>query len=375
VTLIAGGERQRRSAVRASWWCRHRARALRVLCHLGGDIGVEEPWGEHVVVRSRLSRGAIYRPNDDASPEAELIILSCWLTRPRARSGRLQRRVSGKKLCQSGRAGAVALSGPRLGPTQWHTDRVRGDGAGLPAGYVELQLRLARRAATLGTHDFLDAVAELTNLRRRLGFGEPADAPHDPWARYLDGLEVQPDLAGQVRWTIEFAESNDAPAPPSAAVARAGPFSAHVHDDILSTHFVPRAANATSPLHRSCLAQRRRELWTVLAAAIRLHPEIRRVRGTSWLYSTRSYRAIFPPMHVASATVRTHVYRFQGSSSWGQFLDHRGDVKAELAARFVAAVDGYDGTAPWTLFPIPTLVVDSPIEAFGFGRRSDSVVE
>jgi len=73
--------------------------------------------------------------------------------------------------------------------------------------------------------------------------------------------------------------------------------------------------------------------------------------------------------------VRTHVYRFQGSSSWGQFLDHRGDVKAELAARFVAAVDGYDGTAPWTLFPIPTLVVDSPIEAFGLGRQSDSVVE
>ena len=107
----------------------------------------------------------------------------------------------------------------------------------------------------------------------------------------------------------------------------------------------------------------------MLADAMRLHPEVRRVHGASWLYSTRSYRAIFPPAHVATATLRTDVHRFQGSSAWGQFLDHRGGVKANLAKRFVAAVDGYDGTAPWTLFPLPTFDVESPIETFGFGRQ------
>ena len=88
------------------------------------------------------------------------------------------------------------------------------------------------------------------------------------------------------------------------------------------------------------------------------------MRGTSWLYSTRSYCAIFPPAHVASARVRTDVHRFQGSSAWGQFLDHRGGVKADLSARFTAAVDVFDGTAPWRLFPVPTLVVESPIDVF-----------
>jgi hypothetical protein len=91
------------------------------------------------------------------------------------------------------------------------------------------------------------------------------------------------------------------------------------------------------------------------------------VRGTSWLYSTKSYCALFPTTHIASATERTGVFQFQGSSAWGQFLDRRGRVKANLAARFVAAVDNYDGDAPWTLFPIPTLIVDSPIEVFALG--------
>ena len=43
-------------------------------------------------------------------------------------------------------------------------------------------------------------------------------------------------------------------------------------------------------------------------------------------------------------------------------------MKADLAARFVAAVDNYDGTAPWRLFPIPTFNVESPIEVFNLAE-------
>lgn len=255
------------------------------------------------------------------------------------------------------------------------TDAVLGDGADLPVDYVELQLRFARRAAALGTHDFAGAMAQLTNLHRRLGFGDPGDPTDERWIRYLDGLAAQPDLAGQVRWTVDFAASTSAVPPPSSAVARAGPFSVHVRGDLLRTHFVPKAADRTSPLHTSLLPLRRSELRAALAAASTLCPNARRVRGTSWLYSTKSYCALFPPTHISSATERTEVYEFQGSSSWGQFLDHRGGVKAELAARFVAAVDDYDGTAPWRLFPIPTLKVESPIEVFDLEADDGAVVE
>lgn len=252
------------------------------------------------------------------------------------------------------------------------TGAVLGDGAALPADYVELQLRFARRAAALGTHDFAEAMTQLTNLHRRLGFGDPVDPPDERWTRYLDGLDGQPELTGQVRWTTEFAASNSATPPPSSALARSGPFSVHVHGDLLRTHFVPKAPDTVSPLHPSRLPQRRSELRVALSRARRLCPDVRRVRGTSWLYSTRSYCAIFPPTHISSATARTAVHQFQGSSAWGQFLDHRGGVKANLAARFVAAVDHYDGTAPWRLFPVPTFNVESPIEVFDLG--ADGVV-
>lgn len=255
------------------------------------------------------------------------------------------------------------------------TGAVLGDGADLPADYVELQLRFARRAAALGKHDLAEAVTKLTNLHRRFGFGDPDEPADERWIRYIDGVDAQPDLSGQVRWTLDFAASNSAVPPPSSAVARAGPFSVHVIDDLLRTHFVPKAADSTSPLHTSRLPLRRSELRAALAAASALCPGARRVRGTSWLYSTKSYCELFPPTHISSATERTEVYEFQGSSAWGQFLDHGGGVKADLAARFVAAVDNYDGTAPWRLFPIPTLNVESPIEVFDLEADDGAPVE
>lgn len=264
-----------------------------------------------------------------------------------------------------------AMAGPSRFAHRWfaarQTGAVLGDGVELPAGYVELQLRFARRSAALGTHDFADAMTQLTNLHRRLGFGDPSEPTDERWTRYLYGLDAHRHLGEQVRWTVAFAASNRAVPPPSSAVARAGPFSVHVHGDLLRTHFVPKAADATSPLHASRLLLRRSELRAALETASRLYPEAQRVRGASWLYSTKSYCALFPTTHIASATERTGAYQFQGSSAWGQFLDHRGGVKANLAARFVAAVDNYDGDAPWTLFPIPTLIVDSPIEVFALG--------
>lgn len=249
------------------------------------------------------------------------------------------------------------------------------DGAELPADYVELQLRFARQAVAVGTHDFGGAITQLTNLHRRFGFGDPVEPADERWIRYLDGLRAQPDLAGQVRWTTAFVASNRAVPPLSSAVARAGPFSVDVNGDALRTHFVPKARDAISPLHASRLPRRRSELRAALADARRLCPDARRVCGTSWLYSTESYCALFPPTHISSATERIDVYQFQGSSAWGQFLDHRGGVKADLAARFIAAVDNYDGTAPWRLFPIPTLNVESPIEVFDLGADDPVAAE
>jgi hypothetical protein len=134
------------------------------------------------------------------------------------------------------------------GVVQWS-----GVGAGIPAGYAELQLRLARRAVSIESHGFGDAVGQLTTFHRRFGFGDPCDRPCVAWIRYLDGLDARPDLTDQVRWTIEFAASSRVTPPPPAAVARAGPFSVHVHGDLLRTHSVRPA-----PYARRCTGSRAR---------------------------------------------------------------------------------------------------------------------
>ena len=56
--------------------------------------------------------------------------------------------------------------------------------------------------------------------------------------------------------------------------------------------------------------------------------------------------------------------RFTGNSSWGQFLDVRGQVKAGAAAAFVAGLDNLDREAPWRVFPLPALGAEAAVAVF-----------
>lgn len=235
----------------------------------------------------------------------------------------------------------------------------------LPGGYIAIQLRLAAAFTRLGHCDIEMGVLRYTNLFRRFGFGRPevADANAD-WLRFTSTLAGLATLHEQVLWTERFAATVE---PRSAAVhndMRSGPFSAEVVDGVLRTHFMRTDGDGISPLHPSKRERRRHDLGAVVTMARERHADITRVRGVSWLYTTQSYRSLFPPAHIATARVLTGTTRFQGSSSWGQFLDHRGGVKANLEGRFIAALERFDGSEPWRLFPLPTLVVDSPIEVF-----------
>jgi len=241
---------------------------------------------------------------------------------------------------------------------------------GLSREYVELQLRFAERFTILGLCDLEHAVLRYTTFFRRFGFGSPDAADtNDDWIRYSSTLVGLPTLAEQTAWTAEFAETLDAPSAAAHDKVRCGPFSGEVCDGVLRTHFMPHDDDGLSPLDESKRERRRAELRTIVDMARDRHPGLVRVRGESWLYNTRSYRALFPPAHVATAHTRTGTTRFQGSSAWGQFLDHRGDVKASLRATFLTALDRFDGSEPWRVFPLPTLIVDSPIEVFDHDRR------
>ena len=120
-----------------------------------------------------------------------------------------------------------------------------------------------------------------------------------------------------------------------------------------------------SPLHPEKLAERKRELHAVLSIARASNPELTHVVGGSWLYSTRSYAGLFPPAHVHSAAVRRNRETFRGMSHWGQFLDHRWQVRVDRADTFRERVQAWRGGDPCSLFPIDTLEVSSPLDVFG----------
>lgn len=261
--------------------------------------------------------------------------------------------------CPHGTRAAERTSGSLVGFSCEHAE------VALDPDYVALQVAFAASCSRFDAVPFSAAALVVTNLHRRLGMGTPdSDHPSAAWQSLADRLDGLDSTADRVACIVEIA---DRPHPSSyrTSAFHSGPFSIEIRGSIARPHFVPHDdGDGLSPLHPSKLGRRRRDLQSVVAAARCAHPEIERLRGGSWLYNSTSYRSLFPAPYVATATTRTDVFRFQGSSHWGQFLDHRGATKPDLAREFLRRLDVWDGTAPWLLFPLPTLEVEAPISAF-----------
>lgn len=237
--------------------------------------------------------------------------------------------------------------------------------------FVALQLALVDRFVGLGRGSWSEGVHQLTNLQRRLGLGEPTDPPSGhAWIDLLDRL----DQLSTVDERLDAVTDALSSAPRAVPVhitnqwPTVGAFSVEVTGRIARTHFFSMDDDDISPLHPSKLDQRRDELTAVLAIAFDEHCELERVAGGSWLYSTRSYSSLFPAAHVATAVVRRGCSTFRGMSHWGQFVDHRGNLRPALASRFRHNVQRWTGSDPCGLFPIDTLEVSSPIAVFGRHR-------
>ncbi len=143
-----------------------------------------------------------------------------------------------------------------------------------------------------------------------------------------------------------------------------GAFSIQITGEVAHTHFFSMDDGDKSPLHSTKLERRRAELRTVIASVRSDHPNLERVAGGSWLYRIPSYASLFPPEHLANAVVRRGRRTFQGMSHWGQFLDHRWNVRPDRADLFRRRVHSWTGDDPCALFPVDTLELSSPISVF-----------
>jgi hypothetical protein len=227
--------------------------------------------------------------------------------------------------------------------------------------YFDVQLRFAGHYARIAKTSLSEAVAVCTNLRRRFGlWGAAGEAP---WTRFLNGIVPGMPHEELLRRTCEFNLACD---PPSTPRHPFGCFSYEVSSGaVLRIHFQdPHPASAEGPLARSRMPERLAELKAMFAHVRGDHPEVTSIRGVSWLYHLDAYKRLFPPAYGASAALPTFPLHLNGSSSWGQVLDHRQEVKADMRAQLTASFPHMTMDAPWRIFPLPALVATAPVDLF-----------
>ena len=243
---------------------------------------------------------------------------------------------------------------------------MRGAGLQIPdlGDYFELQLRLAARLADPVGLTLAEAVARYTNLRKRFGLDAPEGAAD--WARYLERLEAAEGAAGRLEWTVRFHGQAPRDASPTDE-ARFGCFAcvAPTDDGTVRIHFTNRTGDPdVGPLAAARRDDRISELRAMFGFVRETWPQARSVLGGSWLYNLEAYRRLFPAAYGDWVRAIDGPVRLTGSSTWGQVLDHRGQVKPVVRDHLIAHLDQLDPDAPWLAFPLRALHASAPIEAF-----------
>lgn len=118
------------------------------------------------------------------------------------------------------------------------------------------------------------------------------------------------------------------------------------------------------PLARAKLERRRAELAAMTRHVLTGHPEARVIRGKSWLYNVEAYRRLFPADYAASRTVWTGSLHLTGTSSWGQIIDSREQVRPDVRDALLANLPSLDANRPWLAFPLRVLATEAPIDSF-----------
>ena len=233
--------------------------------------------------------------------------------------------------------------------------------------YFDLQLRFAAAMAVAGNLPFEHSITVNTNLHRRFGLGRIRDGKVAPeWRSYLLGLGACSSHGERLEATCAFFEEcPEERMPPDESVFGCFSFEPPDTCGAIRIHFGNRAADEKSgPLARENVAARRAELREMFSHVKTAHPETALVRGGSWLYRIEAYRRLFPEVYTSSCTPASGLMRFDGTSSWGQFLDRSGHIKSDLRDIFLRNLENLDPSRAETAFPLPAMRAEAPIDFF-----------
>jgi hypothetical protein len=226
--------------------------------------------------------------------------------------------------------------------------------------YFDLQLQFAERYSKLTDVPLPDAIGKCTNLRRRFGLWCPKG--DRAWAAFLEELSSCRQHRDLLRLTLSVAGS--------APTFRQSPFGCFSYDPggadkPLRLHFMPDLRHRHSgPLASSSRHERHAELQALFAEVRQQHPEVQQVLGFSWLYHTHAYKRLFPPAYVESLVPAEGPHHLNGSSIWGQVLNHRHELKPGVADLVLDGLQPRIVDSPWRAFALQPLVAYCSVEHF-----------
>lgn len=241
--------------------------------------------------------------------------------------------------------------------------------AGRLGPYFEAQLRLAGRMAELTGAPLGEAAFHYTNLHRRFGLGFSGIVPPtSEWLAYAEQLDAAPDLAAQVALTKAMFLSGRDEVLPLPGQEGFGCFAfapPEAGEEVVHIHFNNKDTDeAGGPLASAKTGRRKAELSAMVARIRDAHPQATHIRGKSWLYNLEAYRRLFPSDYTASRAIAPGPLHLTGTSSWGQLIDARENIRPDIRDALIANLATLDPEEPWVAFPLRVLAVRAPIESF-----------
>ncbi len=232
--------------------------------------------------------------------------------------------------------------------------------------YFSLQLHFAESIAVKMPCPLAWSVLRHTNFYRRFGLGDPRQArTSTAWQTYIGRLNTLNNHLDRLQWTQEFyRQSPPEPRPPRERQFGCFDLELREHGQVVRVHFQNHEQDGLSPLHPTKIERRQRELKMIFSDVRQKYPEANEVWGKSWLYNSASYCSLFPTTYIASKQPAAETTRFQGSSCWGQLIDHQGNIKPDLADQFVLNLAELKVDQLWKVFPLSTWVLVAPIQDF-----------
>lgn len=232
-----------------------------------------------------------------------------------------------------------------------------------PKRLLDINLQFAQKVASVVNKPLKDVLFDYTLLYRSFNIGRKFNVNHPFWINYLYTIEKSVDVL-ETTYKLHLMRQNlpqiDAPK------ITFGCFHYEFwSNQRIRIHFSNNNFSEIGPLNEKEFHIRMselKEMFMHIKDNVKLPTTI---VGRTWLYNLDAYRRLFPPSYLATAQICKIEQMYPRIALWGQFLDHLGLLKEDLAKVFIdnlSQVNKIENLK--NCFHFQALLLEAPVQKF-----------